>query len=306
MIPLRIATRGSALALWQARFVAEALRRIHSATEISLVEVKTAGDLNQKDSLAQIGGAGLFTKEVQRAVLDGRADLAVHSLKDLPTEEAAGLRLAAVPARGAVEDAFLSLRFPDWRLLPAGAAVATGSPRRRAQLLRHRPDLRLVDLRGNVDTRLRKLHAGEFDAMILAVAGLERLGQAAAITRRLPVAEMLPAAGQGALGIECRADDQDTLALLAALDHPPTHRATMAERGLLRALGGGCQMPVGAHAEAHGMEIRLRAGVFHPRGEPALYAEDAGPDPLAAATSVADRLLALGAQTLLSDATSKE
>ena len=207
MTPLRIGTRGSRLALWQANHVADLLRPLAAPRPVELVEIQTTGDQVRDRPLAQIGGDGLFTKEIQKALQAGAVDLAVHSLKDLPTIPVEGLCLAAVPRRGASGDAFVSLRHRGFDALPLGAVVATSSLRRRAQVLHRRPDLRLVDIRGNVETRLRKLAEQDLDALILAQAGLERLGLAEAITELLDPTWMLPAVGQGALGLECRADD---------------------------------------------------------------------------------------------------
>src|SRR5436190_4066592 len=242
---LRIGTRASPLALWQANHVADRLRPLAAPRPVELVHVQTEGDRDQAASLAHIGGRGVFTKEIQRAVLDGRVDVAVHSLKDLPTGAVPGLALAAVPPRGPTGDVLVTptpTRFDD---LPRGATVATGSLRRRAQLLHRRPDLQLADIRGNVDTRLRKLREQGLDALILAAAGLERLGLGHAITERLDPAWMLPAVGQGALGLECRSDDAKTRALLAPLNDAATRCAVLAERAMLRGLGGGWQVPGG-------------------------------------------------------------
>lgn len=266
MQTLRIATRGSPLALWQANFVAAWLRP-RTPQAVELIEIKTSGDLNQKDTLAHIGGVGVFTKEIQRAVLDGRADIAVHSLKDLPTEPAADLALAAIPERGSTHDALVSTRHSSFAALPLGARVATGSPRRRAQLLNRRPDLAIEGLRGNVDTRLRKLEEEQLDAIILAAAGLERLGLAERIAERLDHAWMLPAVGQGALAVECRAEDAATRALLQDLNHVPTRAAVTAERAVLRGLGGGCLLPLAVLASAAGDMLKLRAALFGADGE---------------------------------------
>src|SRR5262245_33986717 len=214
---LRIGTRGSPLALWQANHVAGLLRPLAASRGVELVEIQTAGDQVRDRPLAQIGGEGVFTKEIQRALLAGTVDLAVHSLKDLPTVPVEGLTLAAVPRRGPRCDAFISRRHRNFDSLPAGAVVATSSLRRRAQALHRRPDLRLVDIRGNVETRLRKLDEQDLDGLLLAQAGLERLGLGEAITEVLDPAWMLPAVGQGALGLECRADDRATLALVEPL-----------------------------------------------------------------------------------------
>jgi hydroxymethylbilane synthase len=264
--PVRIGTRGSPLALWQANDVADRLRRAAPGRPVKLVEVQTAGDTVRDAPLVQIGGEGVFTKEIQRALQAGAVDVAVHSLKDLPTFAVENLVLAAVPPRGPAGDAFVSLRHASFAALPPGAVVATSSLRRRAQVLHRRPDLRLVNIRGNVETRLRKLAEEGLDALILAQAGLERLGLGGRITELLDPSWMLPAVGQGALGLECRADDAGTRVLLRQIDDPATHRAVLAERALLRGLGGGCQVPIGAASAVSGEELTLRGMVLSPDG----------------------------------------
>ncbi len=252
---LRIATRASALATWQAEHVAQQLRGAGHAAE--LVLVSTQGDRDRNSALSTFGGVGVFTREVQQAVLDGRADLAVHSLKDLPTEPTAGLMLGAVLARAPRCDALL---LPEGRPcsslaeLPPAARIGTGSLRRQAQLLSHRPDLRLGEIRGNLDTRLRKLDEGEFDAIILAEAGLRRLGWDRRISLVLAPPVMYPAVGQGAIGIECRANDESTLKVLATLDDATTRTEVTAERACLGALRAGCHAPVGAWSRVESTE----------------------------------------------------
>jgi hydroxymethylbilane synthase len=263
---VRIGTRGSPLALWQANHVADRLRRVESGLHVELVEIQTTGDQVLDAPLAQIGGQGVFTKEIQRALLDRRADVAVHSLKDLPTVAVEGLILEAVPPRGPTGDAFISGRFRSFLEMPPGSSVATSSSRRRAQILNRRPDLRLVEIRGNVETRLNKLTAENLDAIILAQAGLERLGLHEHISEILDPAWMLPAVGQGALGLECRADDAACRALLAKVDDPETHQVVLAERAFLRGLGGGCQLPIGAAGSTAGRELILRGVVLSPDG----------------------------------------
>jgi len=254
---LRLGTRGSALARWQADWVSARLTERGVAVEMVLIS--TRGDQQQQGPIASLeGGQGVFTKELQNALLDGRIDLAVHSLKDLPTDEVAGLSLAAVPERGPVGDVLVGVAFSD---LPEGAVVGTGSLRRRAQLLHARPDLKMADLRGNVDTRLKKLEAGDYKAIVLAEAGLVRLGFDAKITERLPLSLCVPAVGQGALGIETRNDDGAARGALAALDHPATHAAATAERALLAALRGGCLAPVGAWGRVTGDGLLHLTGV---------------------------------------------
>jgi len=270
---LRLATRGSALARWQAEWTAQRLGQL--GHECELVIVSTSGDRFQGPIDASTP-QGLFTREIQAAVLAGEADAAVHSLKDLPTRSAEGLVLAAVPPRAATADALVSRRFASIDALPPGAIVGTGSVRRRAQLLAYRPDFAVADLRGNVDTRLRKLDEGRYDAIILATAGLERLGLSDRIVQRLPARIMMPAPGQGALGIEARADDQAVLTVLAALDDFATRAATTAERTMLAAIGGGCLAPVAALAETDGIGLRLVAQVLSPDGSRVIRAEVAG------------------------------
>ena len=284
---LRIGTRGSALARWQAEWVASRLRE--HGRDVELVHITTRGDREQNQAVNTIGGDGLFTKELQRSLLAGEIDLAVHSLKDLPTEPVAGLVLGAVPRRGPIGDVLVSRGGLALTRLPPGAVIGTGSQRRRAQLLHARPDLEMKDIRGNVDTRLKKLHAGDFDALVLAEAGLKRLGLDAEITEILPTSIMLPAVGQGALGIECRADNALALAAIAPLDDADTHQSVTAERAMLRALAGGCLAPVAAwgRVEADG-KLRLSAAVLSVDGRRRLAAERT-----AAATSAEE----LGEQT---------
>jgi hydroxymethylbilane synthase len=242
---LRIGTRASALARWQANWVAS--RLAEQGVQVELVPISTRGDREQSEPIRQIaGGDGVFTKELQRALLAGEIDVAVHSLKDLPTLPVEGLELAAVPARGPVGDALVSGKFESLEELPAGARIGTSSLRRQAQLRHVRPDLTLVDVRGNVDTRLRKVCEGEFDALILAEAGLQRLGFAAEIRQVLAKSIMLPAVGQGALGLEARVGDARTLGALAPLDDRASHSAVVAERAMLATIGGGCLAPIGA------------------------------------------------------------
>ncbi|HEY0400310.1 MAG TPA: hydroxymethylbilane synthase [Acidimicrobiia bacterium] len=242
MAGLRIATRGSRLALWQAERVAGLL-----GGDVELVVVSTTGDQRADVPIWTIGGTGVFVKEVQQAVLEGRADLAVHSAKGLPSETAAGLVLAAVPERADPRDALVGARLDD---IPAGGRIGTGSVRRQAQLAALRPDLRFESLRGNIETRVAK--ARDFDAVVVALAALERLGLAAKAAEVLEPARMLPQVAQGALAVECRAGDDATAGRLAALDHPAARRAVEAERAFLRRLGGGCDLPCGALAEARG------------------------------------------------------
>ncbi len=257
MRQLTVGTRGSALALNQANRVVECLRHAHSAgtasrpLRVEMKIVKTKGDRILDVPLAKIGDKGLFVKELEEALLSGEVDFVVHSMKDVPTEMAAGLCIAAVPEREDASDALIS-NGPGLDELPTGARIGSSSLRRRAQLLNHRADLEILDLRGNLDTRLRKLDEGEYDAIILACAGLHRMGWADRITQKLSAEICLPAVGQGALAIQARSDDTETLSILRVLDDPATHAAVTAERALMRALEGGCQAPVGALARIEG------------------------------------------------------
>ena len=248
MSSLRIATRRSPLALWQAEHVAGSLRERNSGLDVELVPMRTSGDKILDAPLARVGGKGLFIKELEHALLDGRADIAVHSMKDVPVELPAELHLPVVMARADPRDALVSVRFGSLGALPAGASVGTSSLRRRCQLAAHRPDLRIEHLRGGVDTRLRRLERGDFDAIVLAVSGLVRGGHGARITEPLDVSTMLPAAGQGALGIECRRGDSRAEALVAPLACSRTSACVLAERAFNRRLEGGCQIPIAAHA----------------------------------------------------------
>lgn len=303
---IRIATRASALALWQARHVASLLRDAAPQIPVDLVEITTTGDRVLSQPLRDFGGLGVFTREVQRAVLDDRADLAVHSLKDLPTEAAPGLTLAAIPARGDTADALVlpadAADTGEPLPLPQAARVATGSPRRQAQLRHLRPDLQLVEVRGNVQTRLKKLDAGEFDAMILACAGLERLGLSDRITRRLEPPVMYHAVGQGALGLECRSDDAAVIALLQRLIDPPTWSAALAERSLLATLRAGCHAPVGVATSLNGDDLRLEAVVLSQSGESRWTASATGASdqPTELGQRVAGLLVAQGVAAVLS------
>jgi len=299
---VRLGTRNSPLARWQAEWTATELRL--RGAEVELVPISTRGDREQSGPIGAIGTMGVFTKELQRALLDGTIDLAVHSLKDLPTELIEGLTLAAVPARGPIGDCLVSPRYKTLDDLPPHSVVGTGSRRRRAQLLHLRPDLKLDDVRGNVDTRLRKLNDGDYAALILAEAGLVRLKLEANIAELLPKSIMLPAVGQGALGIECRADDAATLSLLAPIDDEATHAAVDAERSLLHALHGGCMAPVGAwgRMEDDGL-LHLSAVVLRADGSERLYAEQSAPLAEAAdlGRAVAEELANQGAERLIAD-----
>jgi hydroxymethylbilane synthase len=287
--------------MWQANHVARLLRALVHDRPVELVEIVTTGDQVRDRPLAQIGGEGLFTKEIQRGVQENRADVAVHSLKDLPTIAAPGLVLAAVPPRGPTGDAFVSLRHHSFDQLPPRATVATSSVRRKAQLKHRRPQINIVDIRGNIETRVRKLAEQNLDAIILAQAGLERLGLAASITEILDPQWMLPAVGQGALGLECRADDAETQAVLTMLNHAPTFAAVTAERAFLRALGGGCQVPIGAATVVDGQNLTLRGAVLSVDGSRRIDGTISGsakePGPLG--ERLAQQLIAGGASALL-------
>ncbi len=256
---IRLGTRQSPLARWQAEYIADRLRQLN--VDVEMVPIVTSGDV-KTGSLAEGGGVGLFTKEIQRALLDGRCDLAVHSLKDLPTEHVEGLALAGVPEREEVGDALISRDGRTLESLPQGARIGTGSARRVSQLLALRPDLQMLDIRGNVDTRLKKLDDGEYDAIVLAIAGLKRLKLDHRISERLDINQVLPAVGQAALGLETRFDDCEFIDVVEAISHYPSHQAVLAERAMLRALRGGCLAPVAAHATIEGDNLVLKARVM--------------------------------------------
>lgn len=298
---LRLGTRNSPLARWQAEWVAARLTELGVAVE--LVPITTQGDV-KSGPLGQIGGMGLFTKELQRALLDNQIDLAVHSLKDLPTEPVVGLALAAVPERESTADVLLSTKFNSLKSLPKGAKVGTGSLRRKSQLLHARPDLRIEDIRGNVETRVRKLDEGEYDAIVLAEAGLKRLGLAHRIAQVLPQSLMLPAVGQGALGIETRADDDHTRRLVSPLDHDDTHQAVLAERTMLLALCAGCLAPVGSIGWVQNDRLSLQAVALSPHGKQRLAAGAASTtnDAVYLGQIVAEELLGQGAAELIAAA----
>ncbi len=304
---VRIATRRSALALWQAEHVAARLRALYAGLEVELVPLSTRGDEVLDRSLAAIGGKGLFLKELEVAMLEGRADLAVHSAKDVPTELDAPFVLVAILERADPFDALVTRDGSSLDGLKRGARVGTSSLRRQLQLLARRPDVVAVDLRGNVGSRLAKVDTGEVDAAILACAGLERLGFGARIAERLTAPDWLPAAAQGALAIECRADDEVVSALVAPLIHLPTQLGVMAERTVTRALEGSCQVPIAAYAEALDGSMRLTGWVGSQRTGRTLRASahapvENGRDAEALGSQVARALLASGARALLDDA----
>jgi hydroxymethylbilane synthase len=293
---VRIGTRGSALALWQAEHVKARLEAL--GHEVSLRVITTTGDLMQDRRLETVGGKGAFLKEIEEALVAREVDLAVHSLKDVPTALPAGLVLSALLERADPRDALISSG-PRLAELGAGASVGTTSLRRRALVASLRPDLALQDLRGNVDTRLRRLREGRFDAILLAMAGLVRLGRAGEVTEALDPRRFVPAPGQGAIALECREDDPVVRDAVAPLDHPATARAVTAERTFLAALGGGCNVPLGAHAFASGSGLELVAFVAKADGRAMLRAERHGDDPAALGGAVADELLAQGARALM-------
>ena len=299
MARLRIGSRGSQLALWQANHIAGLLRE--RGHEIDIQIIRTTGDKITQVALSEVGTKGMFTKEIEEALHEGRVDLAVHSLKDLPTELAAEFEIAAITRRENPRDAFLSRHFDNVGDLPQKSRVGTSSLRRQAQLKALRPDLDVIPLRGNVDTRLRKLEDGEYDAIILASAGLARLGRMERVRAILPPEVMCPAAGQGALGIEIRAGDVQTRAQLAFLDDPETHAATVCERALLNELGGGCQVPIGAFAELQAGHLHLTAVLARPDGSRVLREAQSGDDPEELGKRVGQVLLRQGGDRILSE-----
>jgi len=314
-VKLRIGTRGSALALWQAKHVAEALKRVHGV-ETELIRIRTSGDRVQSASVAQIneqigseaGGKGIFIKEIEEALFANTIDLAVHSMKDVPTETPPGLTFAAITQREDPRDCLISGNGETLETLPHGARIGTSSLRRQAQLRHIRPDLEVVDLRGNVDTRLKKVERGEFDAIVLAVAGVKRLGFADKVTQVLDEDVMLPAVGQGALGIETRMADAETSRLVAALDDSESRGCITAERAVLHALQGGCQVPLGALGSLRRGELHLVAAVFSVAGSECVRCSESGPPDEAPAIGVllaaamiesgADKLVRLAGRTV--------
>jgi hydroxymethylbilane synthase len=297
---LRIGSRGSKLALWQAHSVAAALREI-TGCEPEIVIIKTSGDKFQQASFIQMGTKGVFIKELEDALLEERIDLAVHSMKDVPTELPGGLTIAAIGKREDVRDALLSATRVSLASLPQGARVGTSSLRRQSQLLHARSDLRVLELRGNVDTRIGKLERGDYDAIVLAKAGLDRLGLSANIGEVLPLDVSLPAAGQGAIGIETRAGDTEPLSVLAALEDADTRHAVTAERAALAGLGGGCQVPIGAWGRVENGKLSLDVVVLTPDGTQRMGEKDSGPREEAEAIGrrVAQKLRERGATALL-------
>ena len=299
--PVRIATRKSPLAMWQAEHVAAALREAHPGLEVQIIGMTTQGDKILDTPLAKIGGKGLFVKELEQRMIAGDADIAVHSMKDVPVELPEGLHLAVTLEREDPRDAFVSNRYPDLDALPEGARVGTSSLRRQCQLSDRRPDLEIVPLRGNVNTRLRKLDDGEYDAIILASAGLLRLGFGERIRNFIPTEDSLPAIGQGAIGIECRSDDDRINGLLAPLHHSKTAACLAAERAMNQRLEGGCQVPIGGHATLSDGELHLRGLVGTVDGAEIVRAEIRGAegDAEQLGRALAEELLEHGAARIL-------
>jgi hydroxymethylbilane synthase len=299
---IRIGTRGSALARWQAEHVADALRALPGEPEVELELIRTEGDRIQDVALSRLPGKAFFTKELEAAILDGRVDLAVHSLKDVETVMPPGLRLGAILEREDPRDVLIARAGLRLDALPEGARIGTSSLRRTAFLLRWRPDLDIVDLRGNVPTRIEKLDRGDYDAIVLAAAGVKRLGMQERITDYFTEDILVPAVSQGAIAIQHRDDDPRIAGFVESLDHAPTRAATTAERALLRAVEGGCQVPVGAHAVARGDELRLRGVVCSLDGRQSVEGERAGSpsDAAGLGRALADELLDGGGGAILS------
>ena len=296
-----IGTRDSELAMWQTHWVRDRLLKHFPGLKLEIEAIKTTGDLNLDQPLSQIGDKGLFTKELDRALLEGGIDLAVHSLKDLPTAVPQGLMIAAITDRWDTRDALVSRSGDSLADLPHGAVIATGSLRRAAQLLHYRPDFNIVDIRGNLNTRFRKFDQSNWDAMILAVAGIERLGLAKRISEKIGLEVMLPAVGQGAMGVICREDDLQLRERLQTLNHHSTAVATRAERAMLKFLEGGCQVPIGAFGNFTRGKLILDACVCHLDGRQILRhrLENAGADPESLGTDMAKKLLEMGAREIL-------
>jgi hydroxymethylbilane synthase len=311
-----IGTRGSKLALWQAEWVKAELEKLHPGLRVSLEKIKTTGDKILDVPLAKVGGKGLFVKEIEEAMLRGEVDIAVHSMKDVPTEFPQGLHLAVICERENPHDAFISplvgqksesvsggFKYRSFKDLPKGAKVGTSSLRRSTQLLNIRPDLRIVQLRGNLETRFRKLHEGQFDAMILAAAGVKRLGWSERITEILPMEISLSAIGQGAIGIECRVDDREINEMIAPLSHRETELCVRAERAFLKKLEGGCQVPIAAHAELKDGSLKMHGLVGDIEGKTIIKGSVKGPsvDYEKLGISLAHDLLARGAKKILDE-----
>lgn len=298
---LTIGSRGSKLALWQAEWAKQSLLKVHPGADVSIEVIRTEGDRNQAPGFVSIGGKGLFTKEVDEALLDGRTDFSVHSLKDLPTILPDGLGIAAVSPRADARDALCAAESSSLDALPEGARVATSSLRRQALLKVARPDLHLLPLRGNVDTRVRKLREESLDAIVLAAAGLDRLGLQETISERLNPIEFVPAPGQAAMGVVTRLDDVSTLKTVACLDHADARTAGTAERGALHRLGGGCRIPFGAWARIESGALVADGVVSHPDGTAPIRAKVTGnpAGPIEVGEGLAESLLSQGAQAIL-------
>ena len=300
---ITIGTRKSLLALWQSNYIKSRLEEQYPGCEVRLQKIVTKGDKILDVPLSKIGGKGLFTKEIETALLDGEVDLAVHSLKDMPTKLPDGLCLTAITERAVVGDAFVSNKYNTFAEMPAGAVLGTSSLRRKAQLLAKRPDLDIRDLRGNVDTRLHKLDEDQYDAIILAAAGLTRLGYADRIKETLPCDFCIPAVGQGALAIECRTDNKEVRAMLEFLNHPATKSCTDAERAFLGLVEGGCQVPIGVHAEAEGERMHVTAIIAALDGSTLLRDEIDGDvaEAVALGQTLGRRMLANGGKAILDE-----
>lgn len=299
---IRLGSRGSKLALWQAGFIQFEIER-KTGRKVEITRIKTTGDMILDVPLARIGGKGLFVKEIEEALLSGEIDLAVHSMKDVPTELPDGLGIVAITRREDPRDAFLSVRYRKFEELPRGARLGTSSLRRQTQLLGLRPDLSVETLRGNLDTRIRKMEEGRFDAIILAAAGLRRLGWEEKITEYIPEEMSLPAIGQGALGIEIRRDDAGTREAVSFLNDPDTAFAVRAERGFLKRLEGGCQVPIASYGRTEGNRIFLQGMVGRPDGSEIIRGSARGSisDPEALGIGLAEELLARGAKAILDE-----
>lgn len=302
MSQLKIATRRSPLALWQAEHVKARLEALHPGLEVVLVPIKTQGDIILNTPLSKIGGKGLFVKELEACMLNGEADIAVHSMKDVPMEFPEGLMLGSILERHAPTDAFVSNNYASFDDMPAGKIVGTSSLRRSCQILANRPDLKVEWLRGNIQTRMSKLDAGDYDAILLATSGLQRMGLGERVRLDIPAEVCLPACGQGALGIELREGDERCAALVAPLNDKDSETCVLAERAMNTRLQGGCQVPIGGYAILEGDQLWLRALVGEPEGTLILRAEARGPanDPVALGIKVAEDLLSQGAGDILS------
>lgn len=298
---IRVGTRASALARWQTDEILRLWRLLSPGLEFQVIDLSTVGDDQFEAPLERMEGTGFFTSTIERALLEHRIDVAVHSYKDLPVATTAGLAVAAVPARGPVEDVLCSLSRIVLAALPRGARVGTSSPRRTAQLRALRPDLEYLPLRGNVGTRLSRLMRGDLDAVVLARAGIERLGLGDRATEVFSIERMLTAPAQGALAVQVRADDEPLCRELAGIEHEPTRRAVETERAVLHALRGGCSVPVGAHAQVNGERVSVDAGVFAPAGDRPLRVRVEGGDPAATGAEAARQLLEKGAWEILAE-----